>query len=54
MVGRHVNKYLKETDYEGAYSAQKPYDELTESKPIFIYHSLSDEVKVFKIIKRVS
>jgi hypothetical protein len=52
IIGRHVNKYLKEADYEGAYSAEKPYDELTESKPIFIYHSLSDEIKVFKNNKK--
>jgi hypothetical protein len=34
---KHFSKYLKEANYEGAYSSNKAYDELIENKPDYLY-----------------
>ena len=34
---KHASKYMKEANYEGAYSSNKAYDELVEDKPVYLY-----------------
>ncbi len=52
LVGRHINKILKEANYEGAYNSDKPYDELQETKPRYVYRNIENELVVFKKNKK--
>ena len=43
---KHISKYMKEADYEGAYSSNKAYDELVENKPVYLYSDGQEYIRV--------
>lgn len=48
---RHHRKYLQEANYEGAYSANKPYDEWKTAKPVYLLH-INNQFHKVKLSKK--